>query len=160
MRPSALAAILTMYVSATIAGELSVDDAARQACDSLLDAGDIVSALQHGKESTEALILENTRDWVPWFNHFASTDAALILHAFAEGAYAASDDYNPRVCAVLRPVSAVTTFASTIAGAGGDIEWGHFLMQGDDASAAIDVIPERCAFFVYELPLPDPCSTP
>jgi hypothetical protein len=159
----AIGVVLTSAVVATGQEPQFLLEARAVACNALEGRGDIISAIQHGEEDTDELILENTAEWVPKFNAFASSEAARILRSYAEGALAGHEGsvYPEPVCRILEPAVAAAHSAQRVWGAGGKVEAGDFLNACDGGVCvpeAIDVVAGKCDFQVFAVPVTRPCD--
>jgi hypothetical protein len=114
-------------------------------------------AIQHSQTEEEAnrLILENTADWLPDYNAFATSPEAADLRA-------ATDAATGNACRQLLPFAAVSASALAVLKAGGAVESGSVLAPCESGGgtcvppAAIRIL-ERCNFLPFTLPFRASC---
>lgn len=144
------------------ADQYQLHEATAATCAALVGRGDIISALQHAEgDELNQLILTNTEGWPPRFNEYARSPAALLLRAYAEGAFINDQaSYPAAVCTTLKPLLAAARSGATVRDAGGTIEGGFLLdtcAAGLCLPPAIDAIGDRCDFGVFDVPVQNAC---
>lgn len=119
----------------------------------------IVGIDRAAPEEADALILDNTADWVPDYNRFASGDAAKDLRAAAE---AVEGRPSRAQCRALLPFAAVSLSAARLSAAGAPIAPGAVLVPCDSGEGlcvpgATQTIAKHCRVRLLDLPWQRSC---
>lgn len=111
-------------------------------------------------ELVDQLIVENTVDWLPDYNAFASSPEAAELAAAA----AAVNSKKPSraQCRQLLPFAAVSASAARISAAGGNVSAGSVLATCESGTglclpASTARIADQCGVPLFKLPLRSTC---
>lgn len=157
LRPAAVVALL-LSVAPALADASLADMGSATAC-GLDRVREIIAGAE--AESTDAelvdrLIVENTADWLPDYNAFATGPEA------AELAAATNEKPGGSECRQLLPFAAVAASAARISVAGGDVTAGAVLEPCDGGStlcvpASISRIVDQCGVALFTLPLRTTC---
>ena len=121
----------------------------------------VAGATQHSQDETlrNTLIVENTADWVPAFNAFATAPETADLRAAAD-AEAAKGKLSSAACRQLLPFAAVAASAEAVSKAGATLEPGSVLVPCADGlcqPASTATVLDQCNFEPFTLPLRSTC---
>jgi hypothetical protein len=123
----------------------------------------VAGATQHSEDETErnTLIVENTADWVPAFNAFATAPETADLRAATDSAVA-TGKLSKAACKQLLPFAAVAASAEAVSKAGATLEPGSVLIPCADGvglcqPASTATVLDQCNFEPFTLPLRASC---
>lgn len=110
-------------------------------------------------ELVDQLIVENTVDWLPDYNAFASSPEAAEL---ATAAASISKKPSRAQCRQLLPFAAVSASAARISAAGGNVSAGSVLATCESGTglclpASTARIADQCGVPLFKLPLRSTC---
>lgn len=110
-------------------------------------------------EEADALILDNTLDWLDEYNRFAGGEAATALRAQLD---ALAERPSRSQCRALLPFAAVSASAARVSAAGGAVAPGAVLVpcesgEGLCTPPGVTTLLERCRIRLFALPWKASC---
>ncbi len=161
VRPAAVFTLLLLSAAPAFADASLADMGNATACglDRVREIIAGAEAASADAEQVNQLIVENTADWLPDYNAFASGPEAVELLAASN---AVGSKPNRAECRQLLPFAAVSASAARISAAGGDVAAGSVLetCEGDAGlclPASTSRLVEQCGVRLFSLPLRSTC---
>lgn len=154
--------LLACMLNALLPAQVQAADAARAAACQLDRIREILIGADQAAGSpdeADALILDNTADWVADYNRFAVGQAATELRA---GVDALPTRPSRRQCRALLPYAAVSASAARVSAAGGSVAPGAVLVpcesgEGLCVPPGVTTLLERCRIRLFALPWKASC---
>lgn len=156
LRPAASLCLMLLGTSAAFA-DASIADMAKDAACRLDRVREIIAGAEETSatpDEADQLIVENTADWLPDYNVFASSLEAGDYLAMVNAAPA---DLSSAQCRQLLPFAAVSASAERISRAGGDVSPGNVLTSCESGDGlcvpeATQRVLDQCGEGLFELP--------
>ncbi|HEY9011438.1 MAG TPA: hypothetical protein VIN06_10500 [Devosia sp.] len=161
LRSAASLGLLLLGTGMALA-DASLSDMAKDAACRLDRVREIIAGAERSAatpDEADQLIVENTADWLPDYNVFASSPEAADLLATVT---AAPEKLPAAQCRQLLPFAAVSASAERISRAGGDVAPGNVLVNCESGDGlclpeATARIVEQCGSALFTLPLRTTC---